>query len=105
MGLPRVQAVQTMVRLIYDDGTVAAVATEAQDVQRDDLEITPIHVVGVTRQAMTQFTTIRDRIVQEGFDSLFQQAKAETADRRRGIGRRALKAFDRQRQAGPNKGG
>ena len=101
MSEPRVQAVQTMLRLIYEDGTVGMVASTPSEVIRDDLELEampPVH--DVLKLLEAQHAMLHQRVEYTGLDELYRQVKKEASDRRAEVVERADEAH-RQNQLRP----
>lgn len=76
-GTPRVQSVQTLVRLIYEDGCVAAVTTEPVETQLDPMEPSRRPSVETLTQLAASQGDAAIRVVQErGPDRIYAMAKA-----------------------------
>jgi len=97
MSEPRVQAVQTMVRVFYEDGTVAMVTVEPAEVlSRDALEPDTVVPVGAVQDLVeSQYEAIQSRVSTVGLDELYRQIKKETSERRAEVAERAEVAHRR----------
>jgi hypothetical protein len=77
MSRPKVQSVQTIVRLIYEDGVVAAVASVPQEVDYDPFEE---HIGSTTEGVLNRVATHGEALMQTIKDSgpevLYEQARA-----------------------------
>lgn len=93
MKIPRPQAVQGMLRIIYEDGTVGLVTAVSQEIPRDAME--PDIAVDkdmLIKVVQAQFGAVQDRIAKDGTDELYRQAKRESADRRASAAKTAREA-------------
>ena len=96
---PRVQGVQLIARLIYEDGTVGAVATQPTEIERDQLDSSIlISDETIMRHMEVHAETLLARVQAAGANELYKQATKEAQDRRDNVNKRAILA--RQQKAG-----
>ena len=95
---PRLQSMQVAVRLIYEDGTVAAAATQPTELPRDELEPSiSISEADVIRHLKAHMDAATELIEKEGSGEMYKRAIAEAQARRDNAGQRADKATERRR--------
>jgi hypothetical protein len=91
--LPRVQAVQLHARLIFEDGTVVAMATVPSEINRDELDASiSICETEVIDHVMAHAEALKDQLVSAGTEELYRTATRDTRRRRENAIRRAVAA-------------
>jgi len=93
---PTVQMVQTHVRLIYSDGTVASVATVPQETKIDPFEGLNSKPEVIQQIIAEQVDAIGSTVLRSGADLLYEKAKANKLKEVEEIERRADEAKKRR---------
>jgi len=96
---PRVQAIQMHARLIYEDGTVAAVATQPSEMPRDEIDQSiSISEEELIRQLEAHCEVVVARVQNAGSQALYEAATAEAQSRRDNVNKRAILARQQKQQ-------